>query len=276
MGENFDLKAKRTAIFITGAGSGFGRACALSAAKMFQNNLFLIMCGRNMDNLNETKLMVKTLNHTIEVEIFRLDLNNISNENLDSIFSRLLKLHPITHDCYLIIHNAGLLGDVSKLSYQYFEEDVIQVLTNVNFTGTVIVNNLLLKNIKNVVKDNGPLILIVNVSSLCAIQPFCSCSLYCSTKASREMFFRCLAEEWSKNESLKLFVINYAPGPMDTDMITDLMSNVCDKDLLKQFADIKASGKLLQPLMSSDKLFLNVLSKYYDFQSGSRIDYYDL
>lgn len=48
---------------------------------------------------------------------------------------------------------------------------------------------------------------VVNVSSLCALQPLPSWVLYCTGKAARAMMFRVLAEEESD-----LRVLNYSPG----------------------------------------------------------------
>jgi len=48
---------------------------------------------------------------------------------------------------------------------------------------------------------------VVNVTSLCALQPFRSWVLYCTGKAAREMMFRVLAEE-----EPDLRVLSYSPG----------------------------------------------------------------
>lgn len=48
---------------------------------------------------------------------------------------------------------------------------------------------------------------VVNVSSLCAQQPYSSWVLYCTGKAARDMMFRVLAAE-----EPELRVLNYAPG----------------------------------------------------------------
>lgn len=48
---------------------------------------------------------------------------------------------------------------------------------------------------------------VVNVSSICALEPYPSWVLYCSAKAARDMMFRVLAEE-----DPDLRVLNYAPG----------------------------------------------------------------
>ena len=63
---------------------------------------------------------------------------------------------------------------------------------------------------------------VVNVSSLCAVQAFESWGIYCAGKAARDMYHAVLAQELSKrsgdNTGSKILVLNYAPGPLDTDM----------------------------------------------------------
>lgn len=54
---------------------------------------------------------------------------------------------------------------------------------------------------------------VINISSLCAVQPFKSWGLYCAGKAGRDMLFRVLAAE-----EPNVTVLNYAPGPLDNDM----------------------------------------------------------
>lgn len=48
---------------------------------------------------------------------------------------------------------------------------------------------------------------VVNISSLCAVQPFKGWTLYCAGKAAREMMFQVLAAE---EPSVR--VLSYAPG----------------------------------------------------------------
>ncbi len=56
---------------------------------------------------------------------------------------------------------------------------------------------------------------VVNVSSLMALRAQETWSLYCSGKAARDMFFQVVAEE-----EKGVTVLNYAPGPVLTDMVT--------------------------------------------------------
>lgn len=70
-------------------------------------------------------------------------------------------------------------------------------------------------------------LVVVNISSLAAIQPFGSKAVYCQGKAAREMFHRVLAEEnkntiGSTSVGASVEVLNYAPGPLDTDMQSEI------------------------------------------------------
>lgn len=51
---------------------------------------------------------------------------------------------------------------------------------------------------------------VVNISSLCALQPFKGWTLYCAGKAAREMMFKVLA-----SEEPGVRVLSYAPGRWD-------------------------------------------------------------
>lgn len=48
---------------------------------------------------------------------------------------------------------------------------------------------------------------VINISSLCALQPFPSWVLYCTGKAARDMMFRVLA-----GEEPDIRVLSYSPG----------------------------------------------------------------
>ena len=54
---------------------------------------------------------------------------------------------------------------------------------------------------------------VINITSLCALQPFKSWGLYCIGKAGRDMLFKVLAAE-----EPTIRVLSYSPGPLDTNM----------------------------------------------------------
>lgn len=74
---------------------------------------------------------------------------------------------------------------------------------NLNLFSVTILTSAFLSEIP----DEGVDKVVINITSLAAVQPFSGLGYYCISKASREMFFKMLATE---NPSLR--VLNYSPG----------------------------------------------------------------
>ncbi|CAM9837690.1 unnamed protein product [Ectocarpus sp. 12 AP-2014] len=109
--------------------------------------------------------------------------------------------------------------------------------------------------------------IVVNISSLAALQPFETWGGYSSGKAARDMFHRrdsVLATEQASIGGLK--VLNYAPGPMNTDMAREIRS-------AEQFEEDLQSGKLVDARVSAEKCVR--LALHGTFASGSHVDYFD-
>lgn len=123
----------------------------------------------------------------------------------------------------------------------------------------------------------------MNVSSLAAQQAFPSWGVYCAGKAARDMYHSTLAAEqrlkWQDVESSKgsreIKVLNYAPGPLDTNMqATIRTAEQNDASLGTVYTDMKHQNLLLDPLVSAEKLLL-LLNTPGSFESGEHVDYYD-
>ena len=113
-------------------------------------------------------------------------------------------------------------------------------------------------------------------------------AIYCAGKAGRDMYHSVLAKENSpnleKNQKKKdghrketaqtLKVLNYAPGPCDTQMTDDLAEcSVLDDALHEFFSTSKQENKLVRVEDTAKKLF-QILS-LDEYETGSHIDYYD-
>lgn len=75
---------------------------------------------------------------------------------------------------------------------------------------------------------------------------------------------RVLATEQASMGGLK--VLNYAPGPMNTDMAREIRS-------AEQFEEEVQSGKLIDPRVSAEKCVR--LALHGKFASGSHVDFFD-
>ena len=76
---------------------------------------------------------------------------------------------------------------------------------------------------------------IINISSLLAVKPFAGWSLYASGKAARDMLHSVIASE-EPSDSVRL--LNYAPGPLDTEMQKSVRETIGDADQRKAFTSM--------------------------------------
>ena len=106
--------------------------------------------------------------------------------------------------------------------------------------------------------------------------------VYCAGKAARDMFHKVLAKEYSEDDSKQTTeekqqfkVLNYAPGPCDTEMTDELAeSTALDTKLHDYFESSKQNNTLVKPEDSSKKLV--DLLRNDTYESGAHIDYYDV
>merc|ERR1719400_2192585 len=90
-----------------------------------------------------------------------------------------------------------------------------------------------------------------------------------SSLSCRDAVFRVLAVEQPQ-----AVVLNYAPGPLDTPMITELLADQrTDPVVRTMFEDLKRSGALLKPEDSA--LALVAVLRKRNFQSGDHVDFYE-
>uniref|UniRef100_A0A0G4HXN4 Sepiapterin reductase n=1 Tax=Chromera velia CCMP2878 TaxID=1169474 RepID=A0A0G4HXN4_9ALVE len=115
---------------------------------------------------------------------------------------------------------------------------------------------------------------VVNTSSLLAVQPFNAFSLYATGKAARDMFVRACAEEMQAEERMDIKFLNWAPGPLSTAMMDEILENCGDAKVRSEFRKMEEGGNILDPSMSAERL-LSVL-KANSFSSGAHIDFFDV
>jgi sepiapterin reductase len=88
------------------------------------------------------------------------------------------------------------------------------------------------------------------------------------------MFHQCIAREASSggtNTTIKS--LNYAPGPLDTEMQKEIREIMPECELRNAFIKMKAEESLIQPDASALKL-MNIL-RVNEFTNGAHIDFYD-
>jgi len=117
----------------------------------------------------------------------------------------------------------------------------------------------------------------VNISSLAAVKPFASWGVYCIGKAARDMLIQVIGAEVETVTSLShgstIRALNYAPGPVDTDMQAEIRKNASIPEQRQFYTMMFETGKLVTPDATTAKL-VRILEQG-KYENGAHIDYYD-
>ncbi|KAM4528385.1 sepiapterin reductase a [Odontesthes bonariensis] len=263
----FPTDLGRVLAIITGASKGFGRAVAQAMARLVKPGSALVLVARSGDDLRalQAELSESDAGRAgMKVEVVVADLGQA--DGLEGIIRTSKEAFSDTIDHVILVNNAGSLGDVSRYTKSFTDMAEVDSYLSLNVSSSLCLTARVLQAFP---QHPGCRCTVVNISSLCALQPFPSWMLYCTGKAAREMMFRVLAEE-----EPNLRVLNYSPGPLDTAMQVEARSKTADPSIKRSFSDMFAQGQLLTCEASCAKLMKVLLEDSYT--SGAHIDVYDV
>uniref|UniRef100_A0A4W6DGD2 Sepiapterin reductase n=1 Tax=Lates calcarifer TaxID=8187 RepID=A0A4W6DGD2_LATCA len=243
----------RALCIITGASRGFGQTIARNMSRLVKPGSVLVLVARSGDDLRalQAELAESEAGRVgLVVECVVADLGQ--PDGLEAVVRRSQESFSEDLDHIILVNNAASLGDVSRYVKSFTNMAEVDSYLSLNVTSSLCLTASILQAFP---QCPGLRRTVINITSLCALQPFRSWVLYCTGKAAREMIFRVLAEE-----EPDLRVLNYSPGPLDTAM--------------KSFSDMFAQGQLLTCEESCAKLMKVLLDDNYT--SGAHIDIYDL
>ena len=214
-------------IAVTGAGSGIGRSIAEILAK---HGYSLILLGRNLDNLQSTKSLLK---NSERHQCRTCDIRNSAEikrslENVSSLYG--------------LIANAGIGGE-----NQFGDQDRWHEVIDTNLTGTYQTIQACLPLIK---KDRAPFKKIIIISSILARLGVPGYSAYCASKAGLLGLTRSLAAEYSGD---RILINALCPGWVNTEMAHEGLQGFADAlDISKDEAYKEAMkpvplGKMSEP-----------------------------
>ena len=268
---------------------------------------------------------------TVQVICHSMDLSNLDilDTNLDMIFKDIpTGTCPATYDSIILVNNAGSIGYIGNIASNSPANTLQNMKSNIelNITSSLWITTRFLRHTTVATTSNAKTtntatstlttsnnnIFVVNISSLTAISNnFPTLGIYSAGKACRNKFHTMIATELQSQESeshesssagddknssnSNIKIINYAPGPLETQMVTEIRSNfdTLHNTLKPSYSD---PTLLLPPEQSATKLYklINsliigvesndnttttaVLDDYskIQFKSGDHIDYYDL
>ena len=200
---------------ITGTNRGLGKAFVDSLIN--NKECFIISISRRINDDQKKYSSDKFY-------FLKLDLAIDSINQKITVLKDLIGEEPI-----YFINNASIIEPIVKI--EELDEAEIDKTIQVNIKSTILITKFLLKNFKL----NS--LTFVNISSGAAKRPISNWSLYCSSKAYAQMFFKTAECEYKQH---KFFDID--PGVIDTDMQKSLRNN--DFPDVEKFKNYKKEGKL--------------------------------
>jgi NADP-dependent 3-hydroxy acid dehydrogenase YdfG len=158
-------------VFITGATSGFGEACAY---KFAQNNYHLILNGRRIERLEHLK---KNLEHQYKTSCFLLPFDVQKQEE---VFSSISSLPEQWKQIDVLINNAGL-----ALGREVFHEADLSdwnTMIDTNIKGLLYVSKAIIPFM--VQRKQGQ---VINIGSIAGKDAYPGGNTYCGTKAAVDL-----------------------------------------------------------------------------------------
>lgn len=239
---------------------------AIECGKKFKKGSRMFLVARNIEGLNATKDQILEFNPDLDILTFQLDLSSPSEHQLRDMFKNALGTNVVSDfDQAFIVHNVGTLGDTRKKAKDCYNVIEWQEHFNCNVFSVILLNNIFLEIFKTIKKY------VVNITSKAAVFPFSGFAFYGPNKAAREIFFRNLAEE--EREDKSLVILNYAPGPVNTDML----NCVAETTVFPAFRDFIQEGKKTGAVLTTAQTTARLISllEKGNYESGARIDYFD-
>ncbi|MCU7492754.1 MAG: SDR family oxidoreductase [Bacteroidota bacterium] len=188
---------KNKVVFITGATSGIGKACAEEFAKAGSN---LILCARRIDILNIISENIRK-EFGVKVYDFKLDVRNRK-----AVESAIDSLPEEWKNIDILVNNAGLAVGMNK----FYEDnpDNWDVMIDTNVKGLLYVSRAVVPLM--VKRDSGH---IINLGSIAGQQAYPKGSVYCATKHAVDAITKSLRMDLVET---KIKVSSIDPGMVET------------------------------------------------------------
>lgn len=185
-------------VFISGATSGFGKACAFIFAK---NGYNVIITGRRKERLDEVSTELKEF--PVEVIALNFDVRNEEevNTSIDSL-SESVKSH-----ISLLINNAGLAVGRSSIDEGITDDWDRMIDTNVK--GLLYVSRKVIPYLKAAKRGH-----IFNIASIAGKEVYPGGNVYCASKHAVDALSRAMRIDLV---DYGIKVTNIAPGAAETE-----------------------------------------------------------
>lgn len=192
------IHAMRKLVFITGATSGFGKACAEIFAA---NNWNIILNGRRLDRLQEIKTQ---LEEQYAVDIFLLPFDV---QQKDEVFVAINSLPESWQAIDVLVNNAGLA--LGRDHFDVADMDDWEIMIDTNLKGLLYVSRAVLPYM---IKRNGGH--VINLGSTAGKEAYENGNVYCASKAAVDSISKGMRIDLLKH---KIKVTAIHPGAAETE-----------------------------------------------------------
>lgn len=213
---------------ITGASSGMGQATALNLAPSYD----LLLCGRNLERLEQTKAQCLALRQSCVVSLWCYDLTQ--TEQLESALKDFLTSWRAEHNDAVVskfVHCAG--GGKMKHLHLVTESDFLSCYKLHCVSAGLIIKTLCSRFNQRAL---DAAVLLTSHNSMRAVQGY---SFYQASKAAAETMARCLAIELAPQ--VRVNVVK--PGLVQTPLAKEIFDN---PEILASYQERSPSG-ITQP-----------------------------
>ncbi|XP_065901234.1 inactive hydroxysteroid dehydrogenase-like protein 1 [Dysidea avara] len=176
-----DLKSYGWAV-VTGASDGIGRGYALELARCGVN---VVLVSRSEEKLRNVEKEILD-QYDVMVRIVVVDFSSRGEDIYDGIRTELSGL-----EIGILINNVGVTYEYPNY-FDQVTEDRLWQLINVNMASAVMMSKMILPDMVD--KKRG---IIVNMSSMCALNPLPLLTVYSGTKIFMDYFSSALRYEYS-------------------------------------------------------------------------------
>ncbi|XP_050453855.1 sepiapterin reductase-like [Cataglyphis hispanica] len=250
-------------LVITGASRGIGRQIAITFGSLLQEGSHILLLARNLNGLKE---VAKNIPSKVTVHTVSINLGEATKTDFEETILRCLS--GITRDAFdrvVVVHNVGTIGDVTKFVNEMMDIDEWKQYYTLNFFLPAILNAVIMNLFDDSTNTKK---VVINITSLYAIQANVACGYYCSVKAAREMYFKVFALE---NPDVN--VLSYSPGPVNTDMLKTICETIVDPEKKKTLQHLRDTNAILTTEQTINRL-VEIL-KEHKYKAGDHVDYYD-
>lgn len=189
---------KNKIVFITGASSGIGKACAEQFAAQGAK---IVATARRLERLDELATELKN-KYTAQVLTLAMDVQD--KKQVATVIQNLPKEWQAID---ILINNAGLALSTDKIQDGNIEN--WEIMINTNLCGLLYVTKAILPGM--VTRNNGH---IINIGSIAGQEHYLSGNIYCATKHAVRALTRSMRIDLM---GTKIRVTEVAPGAVETE-----------------------------------------------------------